>query len=160
MLRDMRTIDALAYRTIGCAMAVHKALGPGVLETPIVHAFAMELAAQEIPYRRDVPVDLWYKGQPLGCGYRLDLLIDDTIIVEVKSVRQITDVHQKQLLSYLKLTGRPLGLLINFNVPILRDGISRTINSAQRRDDAIGVVRPLKPPPDEVPPEVLEETEG
>ena len=148
MLTDMKAIDALSFRTIGCAIAVHKALGPGVLEMPLVRALALELAAHGIPYRRDVPIDLWYKGQPLGCGYRLDLLIDDTIIIEVKSVKQIADIHQKQLLSYLKLTGRPLGLLINFNVPILREGISRTINSVPREGEAIGVVRPLDPPPE------------
>lgn len=149
MLSDMKVIDALSYRTIGCAIAVHKALGPGVLEIPIVRALTVELAAQRIPFRRDVPIDLWYKGQPLGCGYRLDILIDDTIIIEVKSVRQIADVHQKQLLSYLKLTGRPLGLLINFNVPILHDGISRTINTVSRQENAIGVIRPAEPPPDD-----------
>lgn len=150
MHTDMKAIDALTYRTIGCAIVVHKALGPGVLETPIVRALAVELEAEGIPYRRDVPIDLWYKGQPLGCGYRLDLLIDDTIIVEVKSVQQIADVHKKQLLSYLRLTGRPLGLLINFNVPVLRDGVARTINSVSRQEDAIGVIRPAEPHPHEL----------
>lgn len=150
MHTDMKAIDALSYRTIGCAIAVHKALGTGVLEMPIVHALGIELAADGIPYRRDVPIDLWYKGQPLGCGYRLDLLIDDTIIVEVKSVQQIADVHRKQLLSYLKLTGRPLGLLINFNVPILRDGVTRTINTISRQENVIGVVRPAEPQPHEL----------
>jgi GxxExxY protein len=150
MLTDMTTIDALADRTIGCAIAVHKALGPGVLENPITRAFAIELTAQRIPFRRDVPIDLWYKGQPPGCGYRLDLLIDDTIVIEVKSVKEFADVHHKQLLSYLKLTGRPLGLLINFNVPILRDGVSRSINTTARQENAVGVVRPAKPPPEQV----------
>ena len=150
MLTDMKAIDALTYQTIGCAIAVHKALGPGVLEMPIVRALAIELTTKRIPFRRDVPIDLWYKGQPLGCGYRLDLLIDDTIIIEVKSVKQIADVHQKQLLSYLKLTGRPLGLLINFNVPILHDGVSRTINTIPRQENAIGVVRPQDPSPEEL----------
>ncbi|MBA2303343.1 MAG: GxxExxY protein [Acidobacteria bacterium] len=141
MLTDRTAIDFLSYRTIGCALRVHRALGPGVLELPNTLALAEELSAATIRYRRDVPVAIIYKGKPLGCGYRLDLLVEDTLIVEVKSVRELTDVHKKQLLSYLKLTGRPIGLLINFNVPLLQQGITRLINDGDRGGPAVAEIR-------------------
>jgi GxxExxY protein len=141
MLTDRAAIEFLSYRTIGCALKVHRTLGPGVLELPNTLALAEELSAAGIHFRRDVPVAIVYKGTPLGCGYRLDLLIEDTLIVEVKSVREVTDVHKKQLLSYLKLTRRPVGRLINFNVALLQQGITRLINDAGSAGPAVAEIR-------------------
>jgi len=144
MLTERTAIDFLSYRTIGCALKVHKALGPGVLELPNMLALGQELSAEGIDHRLDVPVTVVYGGRPLGCGYRLDVLIEDTIIVEVKSVKQVTDVHKKQLLSYLKLTRRPLGLLINFNVALLQQGVSRLINDPPGEGPARAIIRPVR----------------
>jgi GxxExxY protein len=146
MLTDRTAIDFLSFRTIGCALRVHRALGPGILEMPNILALGEELSAEAINYRRDVPVPVVYKGKSLGCGYRLDILVEDTIIVEVKSIRQVADVHKKQLLSYLRLTGRPLGLLINFNVPLLQQGITRLVNNlSEDRASTGGAVRAARP---------------
>jgi GxxExxY protein len=145
MLTDRTAIDFLSYRTIGCALRVHRTLGPGVLEMPNILALAEELSAEAINYRLDVPMAVVYKGKSLGCGYRLDILVEDTIIVEVKSVKQVTDVHKKQLLSYLRLSGRPLGLLINFNVVLLQQGITRLANNLTGDQAATGVVRGARP---------------
>ena len=138
VLTDPAAIDFLSYRTIGCALRVHKALGPGIVEHPNLLALAEELSAEAIRYRLDVPVSVVYRGKPLGYGYRLDLLVEDTLIVEVKSVKEVVDIHKKQLLSYLRLTRRPLGLLINFNVRLLQEGITRVINSKTADGPAIG----------------------
>jgi GxxExxY protein len=95
------------------------------------------LRDEGLSFARDVPVAIVYKGRQLGCCYRLDFLIEDTIIVELKSVREVIEVHKKQVLSYLKLTRRPLALLINFNVPVLQRGISRFINDPTVAPSAI-----------------------
>ncbi len=89
---------------------------------------AEEFKVQGIRFRLDVAVPVVYRGKTLGCGYRMDVLVEETIIVEAKSVKEVGEIHRKQLLSYLKLTKLPLGLLINFNVGLLRDGVTRLIN--------------------------------
>lgn len=128
MLTDRNSINRLSYRVLGCAIEVHRTLGPGLLEKPYVLALAEELSIDNITCRLDVPVPVSYRGKLLGCGYRIDVLVEETMILEVKSVKSVADVHRKQLLSYLKLTKLPLGLLVNFNVNLLRDGITRIIN--------------------------------
>lgn len=114
--------DPLAYKIIGCAMEVHNTLGPGLLEAAYEKALMHELHLNGLSAASQVSVEMSYKGVNLGEGLRLDLLVEDSIIVELKPV------HYKQLLTYLKLTNKRVGLLINFNVNDLRDGIKRVIN--------------------------------
>ena len=124
---DMKR-DPLAYKIIGCAMEVHNTLGPGLLEAAYEKALMHELQSNGLSAAAQVPVEMNYKGVNLGEGLRLDLLVEDSIIVELKSVEELKPVHYKQLLTYLKLTNKRVGLLINFNVNDLRDGIKRVIN--------------------------------
>ncbi len=120
--------DPLAYKIIGCAMEVHNTLGPGLLEAAYEKALMHELHLNGLSAASQVSVEMSYKGVNLGEGLRLDLLVEDSIIVELKSVEELKPVHYKQLLTYLKLTNKRVGLLINFNVNDLRDGIKRVIN--------------------------------
>lgn len=128
MLTDRTAINQLSYRVIGCAITVHRELGPGLLERPYVLAIAEELKLEGIHCRLGVPVPVSYRGRLLGCGDMMDAVVEGTIVLEAKSVKAVADIHGKQLLSYLKLTKLPLGLLINFNVAMLRDGLTRVIN--------------------------------
>lgn len=121
-------VDKLAYAVIGAAIEVHRLLGPGFLEVVYEQALVMELQLREIPFKRQVVIAVNYKGEAVGEG-RLDLLIGDTLIVELKAVNELTPIHSAQVISYLKMTDNQLGLLINFNVPILKDGIKRIILS-------------------------------
>ena len=124
-------LDVLARRVIGAAIEVHRALGPGFLEAVYEEALGVELDNQGIHYLRQCPICISYKGQPVSEG-RLDLLVENRLIVELKATEALTNLHQAQIMSYLKATGHPLGLLINFNVPILRDGIRRIIHTKGR----------------------------
>ncbi|MBM3126066.1 MAG: GxxExxY protein [Chloroflexi bacterium] len=113
---------------IGAAIEVHRALGPGLLESAYEACTAFELAERKRKVARQVPLPLTYKVVQLDCGYRLDLLVDDLVIVELKTVDALNAVHKAQILSYLKLTGLHVGLLINFNVKILKHGLVRVVN--------------------------------
>ncbi len=115
----------LTERVIGCAIEVHRVLGPGLLESTYQQCLAHELSANQILFKSEVGLPVDYKGVKLDCGYRLDLLVNETLIVELKTVDQITGLHQSQLMTYLKLTKLSVGLLINFNVIRLVDGIRR-----------------------------------
>ena len=119
--------DQLSNRVIGCALEVHKALGPGLLESAYEQCLAHELKLNGIRFRLQHPQAVEYKGMRLDCGYRLDLLIEDKLIVELKSVEQIKGIHEAQLLTYMKLAGVKTGLLMNFNVTKLKDGIKRFV---------------------------------
>jgi GxxExxY protein len=119
-------LDRLAHAVIGAAIAVHRALGPGFLESMYEEALCIEFAARDIAFERQVVVIATYRGQPIGEG-RLDLLIGGRLIVELKAVDAFAPIHVAQVLSYLRMTQRRLALLINFNVRILRDGIERII---------------------------------
>lgn len=119
--------DALTESIIGAAIEVHRALGPGLLESIYTHCLAIELAARGIQAKREVELPVSYKGHLLDCGYRLDLVVEDRVIVELKSVDKINPLHEAQLLTYLKLSGKRVGLLINFNVPLLKDGVTRRV---------------------------------
>ena len=112
-------------QVVDAAMRVHSALGPGLLESAYQQCLAYELCSRGLDVRAQVPVPIVYGGVRIDAGYRIDLLIDDVVLVEVKAVARLLPVHQAQLLSYLKLSGRPLGLLINFHVLRLKDGIRR-----------------------------------
>ena len=119
-------IDALANKTIGAALEVHRILGPGYLESVYEEALARELALRQIPFECQKILAINYKGYLIGEG-RLDILVDKILVVELKAVDSLIPIHHAQVLSYLKMTGLQLGLLINFNVPSLRNGIKRII---------------------------------
>lgn len=126
-------LDKLAHSVIGAAIEVHRHLGPGYLESVYQAALEVELKLQSIPFERQKPVGVSYKGHPVRDG-RLDFLVDGILVVELKAVDALADVHQAQIISYLKATKHHLGLLINFNVPVLKNGIKRVIRSPQECD--------------------------
>jgi GxxExxY protein len=124
----MKSIDELSYNVIGCAMEVHKNLGPGLLESVYEQALVHELSLRGIPVRNQVDIDVNYKGLVISNGFRLDLIVDDELIVELKSVEDLRPLYHKQLLTYLRIMDKRIGLLINFNTTNLRDGIKRIVN--------------------------------
>ena len=117
----------LTREIIGAAIAVHRVLGPGLLESAYQTCMGRELALRHTPFRSQVEVPIEYKGVRLDCGYRIDLLVDDRVVVELKSVDRVLPVHEAQLMTYLRLSRIHVGLLINFNVPVLRGGIVRRV---------------------------------
>ena len=121
--------DSLSNKVIGCAIEVHRELGPGLLESAYEQCLAVELSRLQIPFQLQVDLPINYKGMPLSCGYRIDLLIDKQLIVELKSIEQLLKIHEAQILTYMKLSKVNLGLLLNFNVPILKRGIKRFVLS-------------------------------
>ena len=120
-------LNDLSYRVRGLCMEVHRELGPGLLESAYEEALAYELTQAGIAFQRQREAPLLYKGVKLDCGYRLDFLVEDQLILELKAVSEIQPIHRAQLLTYLKLERRSLGLLINFNTPVLKDGIHRVV---------------------------------
>ena len=124
----MKAKDPLSYKIIGCAMEVYNTLGSGLLEAAYEKALIHELELNGLSVASQVPVEMNYKGVNLGEGLRLDLLVEDSIIIELKSVEELKPVHYKQLLTYLKLMDKRIGLLINFNVYDFREGIKRVVN--------------------------------
>lgn len=125
----MNSLNDLSYKIIGSAMKVYKTLGPGLLESAYEKALVHELNLAGIPVQSQVGVEMNYKGVNIGEGLRLDLLVDNQIIVELKSVEELKPVHHKQLLTYLRLMDKRLGLLINFNVTDIMQGINRVVNN-------------------------------
>ena len=119
--------DQLTEQVIGLAIEVHRQLGPGLLESAYEACLCKELALRQIPFEKQVPLPIHYKGMDLDCAYRIDVLVAGLVVLELKAVDKIEPVHEAQLLTYLKLTERWLGLLINFNVPVLRDGVKRIV---------------------------------
>ena len=117
----------LTEKVIGCAIEVHRALGPGLLESAYEQCLARELELCNIPFEVQVSLPLEYKGMSLDCGYRIDMLVDKKVIVELKSVEEIMGIHEAQLLTYMKLAKIEVGLLINFNVAILKEGLKRFV---------------------------------
>ena len=123
-------LNLLSSQIIKAAINVHKELGPGLLESVYQSCMAIELRNIDLEYQTEVPLPIVYQGEKVSDeGFRMDILVENTIIVELKSVHIIQDVHKKQLLTYLKLAQKPLGLLLNFNEALMRDGIVRIINS-------------------------------
>ncbi len=122
-------IDDLTYQIIGAFYKVHSTLGPGLLESIYEAAMIIELTNRGLEVRKQVPLTITYEGATLPVDYRLDLLVEDTIIIELKSVSQLTDLHFKQLLTYLKISGKPIGYLVNFNVSNMQRGFHRLINT-------------------------------
>ena len=120
--------NKLTSQIIQAGIEVHSYLGPGLLESPYVECLAFELRARGLRFERQQKLPIVYKGVRLEYGFRLDLVVEDLIVVEVKAVTEILEVHRCQLLTYLRFSGRPVGLILNFNVPLLRDGIARVVN--------------------------------
>jgi GxxExxY protein len=125
---SMEELNKITEAIIGAAIEVHRTLGPGLLESAYVACLAYELMQRGYKVMQQVPLPLVYKDVKLDCGYRLDLLINDAVIVEAKSVERLEPIHEAQLLSYLRLIDCKVGLLINFNVKLLKYGIKRLIN--------------------------------
>jgi GxxExxY protein len=121
------TDNEITREIIGCAIEVHKFLGPGLLESAYEECLAHELEVHGLRVQKQVPIPVVYKDVKLECGYRVDLLVEQRIVVELKSVEALGPIHEAIVLTYLRLSGRRLGLLINFNVTVLKDGIRRYI---------------------------------
>ena len=124
------SVNTLTWKIIECAIAVHRALGPGLLESAYLACLIAELRHAGLRVDVGVKVPIVYRGLKLNCGYKLDLLVEGTVILELKTVDTVLPVHEAQLVTYLKLTQKPIGLLLNFNVVMLKNGIVRKINSA------------------------------
>ena len=125
---SMEELNKITEAIIGAAIEVHRALGPGLLESAYLVCLVYELTQRGFKVLQQVPLPLIYKDVQLDCGYRLDLLVNDAVIVEIKSVEDLAPIHEAQLLSYLKLADCRVGLLINFNVKMLKYGIKRLVN--------------------------------
>jgi GxxExxY protein len=123
VLRD----SGITQEIVGAAIEVHKALGPGLLESAYEECLCFELKERRLAFRRQVDLPIVYKGIKLECGYRLDLVVEQRVLLELKCVERVLPIHEAQLLTYLRLSGVRLGLLINFNVPVLKHGIVRRI---------------------------------
>ena len=119
--------DYLSKQVIGCALEVHRVLGPGLLESTYEQCLAHELSQAGIAFKLQVSLPVKYKNVIIDCGYRIDVLIKDKLIIEIKSVKQIIDVHRAQLLTYMKLSGIGIGLLMNFNVELFKTGLKRFV---------------------------------
>ncbi len=119
--------DPLTEKVIGLAIEVHRVLGPGLLESAYEGCFCYELKANGVPHRRQVPLPVVYKSIKLDCGYRMDVVIDGRLVIELKTVDRLLPIHDAQMLTYLKLSGIRTGLLMNFNTPVLKDGIRRLV---------------------------------
>jgi GxxExxY protein len=124
-LSNLEDQDPLTHRVIACAIEVHRALGPGLLESAYEQCMAHEMTLQDIAFRLQVPTPIEYKGLRLDCAYKADVVVEERVIVELKSVEALTPLHHAQLLTYMKVSRAEVGLLINFNVPRLIDGVKR-----------------------------------
>lgn len=124
-------IDEITDKIIGCSIEVHKILGPGLLESAYEECLCYELAQKGFAFEKQVELPVIYKGVKLDCGYRMDIVVEDLVIIEIKAVDQILKIHEAQLLSYLKLYRKTAGLLLNFHVPVLKHGIKRLVNNFQ-----------------------------
>ena len=127
-MSESERLNHITDQVIGAAIEVHRALGPGLLESAYEACLAFELAQRGLKVELQKPLPVVYKEVHLDCGYRLDLLVENAVIVEIKAVESLAPIHQAQLLSYLRLSGCKVGLLINFNVRILKDGLRRLVN--------------------------------
>ena len=120
-------LNELSEIVIGAAIEVHKRLGPGLLESAYLACLCRELTLRGVPFEAEVELPVTYKGELVDCGYRIDILVDNRLVVELKSVESLEPIHEAQLLTYLRLGGWNVGLLINFNVTVLKNGIKRRV---------------------------------
>jgi GxxExxY protein len=128
-------INEITEAVIGAAIEVHRTLGPGLLESAYVQCLCYELTLRNLPFETEITLPVVYKGIKLDCAYRADLLVAGVVLVEVKSVERFAPVHDAQLLTYLRMGGWNVGLLINFNVPLLRQGIRRRVLGLDELED-------------------------
>jgi len=134
------SLNRITERVIGAAMRVHQALGPGLLESAYEACLAFELAQAEMRVAQQQPLPVVYRDVRLSCGCRLDFVVEDRVIVEVKAVSRLEPIHEAQLLSYLRLSSRPVGLLINFNVKVLKNGVRRLVHNFPSAVSALSAV--------------------
>ena len=127
MLIDV-AFNAITRQIIGAAIEVHRTLGPGLLESIYAPCLRFELAQRNLRFVSERTIPIAYKGTTLGTTYRIDLIVEDVIVVEVKSVASLLSVHEAQVLTYMRLSGCPAGLLINFNVPMIKNGVKRLVS--------------------------------
>jgi GxxExxY protein len=128
-------LNTVTREIIGAAIEVHRVIGPGLLESSYMPCLQFELASRKLAFLTQQPVPLIYKGLRLNAAYRVDLIVESSVIVEIKSIESLLQVHRAQLLTYMRLTGMPAGLLINFNVPKLADGVRRLLLTVDNADD-------------------------
>jgi GxxExxY protein len=139
------TDSQLTHEIIGAAIEVHRVLGPGLLESAYEECMARELNIRHIPFIRQKPVPVVYKDVKLECGYRIDLFVAGRVVVELKAVDGLAPIHDAVVLTYLRLSSCPIGLLINFNVPVLKDGVRRLVNNYKEDLTAEAQRAPRKP---------------
>jgi GxxExxY protein len=126
---ESQKINRITEKIIGCAIEVHRNLGPRLLESAYEKCLCYELTQAGFGYKQQLPLPVIYKGINLECGYRMDVVVEDLVIVEIKAIERILPVHEAQLLSYLKLYNKKVGLLMNFHVPMLKSGLKRIVNN-------------------------------
>jgi GxxExxY protein len=126
---ERERLDKITEEIIGAAISVHKGLGPGLLESAYEECLCFEFSQTGLGFERQVPLPVIYKGVKLDCGYKMDLVVEHEVIVEIKAVERLIPVHEAQLLSYLKLYNKKVGLLLNFHVPVLKSGLKRIVNN-------------------------------
>jgi GxxExxY protein len=130
-------LDGLTESIIGAAIEVHRQTGPGLMESVYEECLCYELSHRGLRFQRQVHLPIQYKGIKLDCGYKIDILVEDAIILELKAVEALLPVHSAQLLTYLKLSGKQVGLLLNFNEPVLKKGLKRLVNHFRTPDGAL-----------------------
>jgi GxxExxY protein len=123
-----KNLNEITQKILAAAISVHRELGPGLMESAYEACMAYELADKNLKFERQKALPIIYRGVQLDCGYRIDLIVEEEIVVELKAVERLEPIHEAQLLSYLKLSGCEVGLLINFNVKVLKQGIRRLVN--------------------------------
>ena len=126
---ETERINLLTEKIIGCAIEVHRAIGPGLLESAYEECLCYELAQRGLQFERQVPLPVIYKGVKLDCGYKLDIIVEESVILEIKAVDQLISIHEAQLLSYLRMLNMKVGLLLNFHSTVLKNGIKRIVNN-------------------------------
>ena len=137
-------LNKVTETIIGAAMTVHRALGPGLLESAYEACILHELTQAGLKVVQQKPLPIIYKGVTLDCGYRLDLMVEDEVIVEIKAIEKLLPIHTAQLMSYLKLAGCNVGLLINFNVEVLKHGIQRVVSGFPDKDSSYSAPSAVK----------------
>jgi GxxExxY protein len=125
---EAERLDSITEKVIGSAIAVHRAIGPGLLESAYEECLCYELSQLGLGFERQVPLPIAYKEVKLDCGYRMDIVVEGDIVIEVKAVERLIPIHEAQLLSYLKLGNRKVGLLMNFHASVLKNGLKRIVN--------------------------------
>ncbi|MGX9366943.1 GxxExxY protein [Desulfoplanes sp. PS50] len=125
-------VNALTGEVIGCAIEVHKTIGPGLLESVYEQCLCRELSLHRISFKRQVAYPVTYKGVKIDLGYRIDIIVENILLLELKSVSGIEGIHKQQLLTYLRVADKPIGLILNFNVECMRDGVCRVVNKLNK----------------------------